>query len=326
MKSEILKLLKNSEGYLSGQQLCERYNVSRTAVWKAIEQLKSEGYEIEAVRNKGYRLLKSPPVMSKAELESITETSWAGRTVVYLKETDSTNTQAKALGEKQGVHGTLLVAEKQNAGKGRRGRMWESPAETSIYMTILLRPSISSATAPMLTLVMALSVVEGIRDSTGIETGIKWPNDIVTDAKKVCGILTEMSADMDGVHYVVIGAGINVNQDRFPEELKEKATSLCIKKGTSISRPKLIASIMKRFEYNYGQFIAAGDLSSIMDAYNEALVNCKKKVRILEPGNEYDAFALGINRQGELLVRKQEGELTTVFAGEVSVRGIYGYV
>ena len=253
MKSEILRLLKESDDYISGQQMCDRFHVSRTAVWKAIEQLKKEGYEIEAVRNRGYRLL-------------------------------------------------------------------------SIYMTILLRPDLIPTKAPMLTLVMAQSVAEGIREVTGMETGIKWPNDIVMNKKKVCGILTEMSTEIDYINYVVIGVGINVNQKVFDEELKEKATSLMIETGAPVKRSALIAAVMKHFEINYALFMENGDLSGLQESYNEMLVNRGKEVRILEPGNEYNAHAYGINETGELIVRTQKGEEKHIFAGEVSVRGIYGYV
>ena len=160
MKSEILRLLKSSETYLSGQQICEQFQVSRTAVWKVMEQLKKEGYQIEAVRNKGYRLVDSPDVMSKAEIESLISTKWAGRHVVYYDETDSTNTRAKELGEKGAEHGTLVIADRQNAGKGRRGRSWESPEGTSIYMTILLRPDMMPVKAPQMTLLMAIAATK----------------------------------------------------------------------------------------------------------------------------------------------------------------------
>lgn len=326
MKSEILRLLKESDDYISGQQMCDRFHVSRTAVWKAIEQLKKEGYEIEAVRNRGYRLLESPDIMSEAEIRSLMDTEWAGKNIVYFDEIDSTNNRAKELGEKDGVHGTLFVADRQVAGKGRRGRVWESPKGISIYMTILLRPDLIPTKAPMLTLVMAQSVAEGIREVTGMETGIKWPNDIVMNKKKVCGILTEMSTEIDYINYVVIGVGINVNQKVFDEELKEKATSLMIETGAPVKRSALIAAVMKHFEKNYALFIENGDLSGLQESYNEMLVNRGKEVRILEPGNEYNAHAYGINETGELIVRTQKGEEKHIFAGEVSVRGIYGYV
>lgn len=326
MKAEILRLLKESSSYLSGQQLCDQFQVSRTAVWKVMEQLKKEGYTIEAVRNKGYRLLDSPDVMSKAEIESLVTTKWAGRQVVYYDETDSTNVQAKAAGERGEAHGTLFVADRQTSGKGRRGRSWESPSGHSIYMTILLKPEIAPVKAPMLTLVMALAVADGIQDAVGVDTQIKWPNDIVLNKKKICGILTEMSTEIDYINYVVIGVGINGNQETFPEELKETATSLKMETGKQIRRSEVIAAVMARFEQYYEQFAKDQDLSGIRKAYEERLVNRDREVRILDPAGAYEAHAKGINNTGELIVELADGTEKEIYAGEVSVRGIYGYV
>lgn len=326
MKSEILRLLKENDAYISEQQLCEHFHVSRTAVWKVIEQLKKEGYQIEAVRNKGYRLIDSPDVMSRAEIESLMNTTWAGKKVVYYDETDSTNNQAKAYGEKGEAHGTLFVADMQASGKGRRGRVWVSPAGSSIYMTILLHPDVLPTKAPQLTLVMAMAVAEGIRKVTGLETKIKWPNDIIVHGRKVCGILTEMSTEIDYINYVVIGVGINVNQETFPEEIRDTATSLKIETGSSVRRSVLIATIMECFEQFYEVFMTTEDLSGLQERYNAMLVNLGREVRVLEPGNEYEAHALGINRTGELIVRTVDGQEKEIYAGEVSVRGVYGYV
>lgn len=326
MKAEILKLLKESSDYISGQQLCGRFDVSRTAVWKAIEQLKKEGYKIEAVRNKGYRLVESPDVMTKAEIQSLMHTAWAGKRVLYHKETDSTNIQAKYEAEQGAEHGLLVVADRQLAGRGRRGRSWESPQGVCIYMTILLRPKIQPLKAPMLTLVMALSVAEAVREMTGLQAEIKWPNDIVLNKKKVCGILTEMSLEMDRVDYVVTGVGINVNQTTFPDTIRETATSLLVEGGEPVRRAELIAAVMERYEKNYEIFSETEDLSGLCETYNAMLVNRGKEVRVLEPGNAYQAYAEGIDDKGELIVKTPDGETKKIFAGEVSVRGIYGYV
>lgn len=326
MKSEILRLLKESDGYISGQQLCDRFQVSRTAVWKVMEQLKKEGYQIEAVRNKGYRLVSSPDVMSRAEIESLMETRWAGKKVVYYDETDSTNNRAREAGEKGEAHGTLFVADRQTAGKGRRGRAWESPSGSSIYMTLLLHPDILPVKAPQLTLLMALAAAEGIQKTTGLQTGIKWPNDMIIHGRKVCGILTEMSAEIDYINYVVIGVGINVNQETFPEELKERAVSLKQELGRDVKRAELIAAVMESFEKYYETFLQTEDLSGAQESYNSLLVNAGEKVKVLEPGNEYEALALGINKTGELVVRLPDGQEKEIYAGEVSVRGVYGYV
>ena len=326
MKSEILRLLKENDTYISGQQLCEQFQVSRTAIWKVIDQLKKEGYQIEAVRNKGYRLIESPDVMSKAEIDSLVDTKWAGKNVIYYDETDSTNNRAKEAGNNKDPHGTLFVADMQMAGKGRRGRVWKSPSGSSIYMTILLYPDIPPVKAPQLTLIMAIAVAEGIREVTGLETKIKWPNDIVVNGKKICGILTEMSTEIDYINHVVIGIGINVNMESFPEDIAKTATSLRIEAGKEFRRFELIAAIMEHFEKAYEAVCEAGNLEPIMEDYNRLLVNCGRRVRVLEPEHEYDALALGIDKTGELQVECEDGSRKSVFAGEVSVRGIYGYV
>ena len=202
MKTEILKLLRESGDYISGQELCGKFHVSRTAVWKVINQLKEEGYGIEAVQNKGYRLNVNPDVLSFSELKSRMQTKWAGRNIVYYEETGSTNIDAKLLGEQGAEHGTVVVADKQNAGRGRRGRSWQSPAGKDIYFTILLRPEFEPDKAAGLTLIMALSVTQAVRSCCGLEAGIKWPNDVVLNGKKICGILTEMNVETDYIQHV----------------------------------------------------------------------------------------------------------------------------
>ena len=248
--------------------------------------------------------------------------------MVYYDEIDSTNTRAKELGDKGEFanHGTLFVADRQVAGKGRRGRAWESPSGSSISMTILLHPDMLPNKASELTLIMALAVEEGVEKVTGLKPGIKWPNDIILSGKKICGILTEMSAEIDYINYVVIGVGINVNMEAFPEEIEKVATSLKIETGDEVKRADLVAAIMESFEKFYEIFMETQDLSGVMDHYNGLLLNRNQKVRVLEPGHEYEAIALGINSLGELIVRLEDGEEREVYAGEVSVRGVYGYV
>ena len=328
-KSDILALLRNSKDYVSGQQLCTQFGVSRTAVWKAINQLKEDGYQIEAVSHKGYRLLESPDILSESEILSRLTTGWAGRTLHYFNETGSTNIDAKRYAEEGEPHGTTVVADMQSAGRGRRGRLWQSPAGSAIYMTILLKPQFVPDKASMLTLVMALSVADAIVEATGLSAGIKWPNDIVVNKKKVCGILTEMNAELDYIQYVVIGVGINVNNnspEEFPEEIRQSATSLKIESGIQISRAALLEHVLAHFEKNYNIFIKSLDLSALMEDYDARLLNLNAEVRVLDPKGEYNGIARGINPTGELLVEKETGEVVPVYAGEVSVRGLYGYI
>ena len=205
MKTEILRMLREADGYISGQELCNKFGVSRTAVWKAINQLKEAGYEIDAVQNKGYILKSAPDIMNQNELKSIMNTSWAGQELFYFDSIDSTNTKAKELAEAGYPNGTLVVSDSQSAGKGRRGRSWESPSGTGIFMTLMLKPDINPNNASMLTLVAALAVAKAISEITGEKALIKWPNDIVMNGKKVCGIITEMSAQFDYINHIVIG-------------------------------------------------------------------------------------------------------------------------
>ena len=326
MKGEILKLLKETDGYVSGQELCRRFGVSRTAVWKVINQLKEEGYEIEAVRNRGYALKGAGDVLSEAELLSCLKTEWAGGRTVYFDATDSTNIQARRLAEAHAPHGTLVVSDRQDGGKGRRGRSWASPSGVGIWMSLILRPKIDPSLASMLTLVAALAVREGIREETGLSPLIKWPNDLVLNGKKICGILTEMSTELMEIQYVITGIGINVNQREFPPEIRDTATSLSLEAGRSFRRSSLIAAILKAFEKDYAAFLKTGDLSLLLEEYNACLVNRGKEVCILDPSGEYRAVAEGIDESGSLLVTLPDGTRREIISGEVSVRGIYGYV
>ena len=325
MKAEILTILKDTDGYVSGQELCERFGVSRTAVWKAMNQLKKEGYEIESVQNKGYHLVKTPDILSKNELVSIRKTKWVGTEICYFDVTDSTNTQAKSLGEGDAPNGTLVVAGKQESGRGRRGRSFESPAGTGIFMTLLLRPEIEPQNASMLTLVSALAVAKGIEHMVDLPVQIKWPNDIVINGKKVFGILTEMSAQMDYVNYIVIGIGINVGNEEFPEEIKDVATSIYLESGKHVNRAMLIEKIWEEFEDYYELYEKTQDLSSLVKEYDSYLVNRGQKVRVLDSKEPYEGKAMGITDRGELIVDTWEAR-RLVSAGEVSVRGVYGYV
>lgn len=326
MKEEILRLLRSADGYISGQELCNRFGVSRTAVWKAINQLKEAGYEIEAQQNKGYRLMAAPDLMTEAEIKSLMHTEWVAREVLYFDTIDSTNTKAQELAEKGYPSGTLVVADKQESGKGRRGRSWVSPSGTGIFMTLMIKPDINPNNASMLTLVAALAVAKAITSVTGEEAMIKWPNDIVVNGKKVCGILTEMNAQFDYINHIVVGIGINVHNESFPEEISQMASSLMIEAGGKrFHRAQIIAETMAYFEQYYDTFLKTQDLSALVREYDELLVNRNKSVRVLDPKEPFDGKAMGITPKGELIVDTWESR-KLVSSGEVSVRGIYGYV
>lgn len=325
MKAEILRMLRESGDYVSGQELCDRLGVSRTAVWKVIHQLKEAGYRIDAAQNKGYRLKSAPDVVNAPELESLRATSWAGCEIHYFDCLDSTITKAKELAEAGHPTGTLVVAEQQTAGKGRRGRGWEAPAGSGIYLTLVLKPDINPNNASMLTLVAALAVARAITEVTGEAAQIKWPNDIVMNGKKVCGILTEMSAQFDYISHIVIGIGINVHNESFPGEIAHMAGSLWTECGKSFHRADIIEKLMEHFETYYDRFLETEDLSGLQKEYNAMLVNMHAGVKVLDPKETFEGKAMGITKRGELIVDTWESR-KLVSSGEVSVRGIYGYV
>lgn len=250
---------------------------------------------------------------------------WAGRTLIHKECMDSTNEEAKRGADEGALHGTVYLADRQTAGKGRRGRSWLSDSVENLYFTILLRPSLAPEKVTMLTLVMAYAVSKAIEKVTKLQTGIKWPNDIVINNKKVCGILSEMKLEKQSPAYCVIGVGINIGQTSFSEELQDKATSLRAE-GASVTREMLLQEILNAFEGAYEAFLRAETLSPILDAYNAHLVNKNRNVRVLEPSGEYEGIALGVTATGELLVEKSDKTVQKVYAGEVSVRGLYGYV
>lgn len=325
MKEKILALLKSTSDYVSGQDICNRLGVSRTAVWKNINALKQEGYEIDSVNNKGYRLISEPDIINEMRIREYMHTKWMAKNIIYLPVTDSTNTQAKRLGEEGAEHGTFVVTQCQTAGRGRRGRSWESP-EGNVYFTFILRPDVEVSRASMITLISALALAKAIEKVTGLHTQIKWPNDVVANGKKLCGILTESSTDLEYINYVVVGIGINVNQTSFPDELADKASSLLLELGHSVNRGAVLGEFLNLFEVYYDIFIKTEDMSGLIDVYNEMLVNCGREVKIIEKDKERILKAIGIDENGGLIVENQEGVRESIISGEVSVRGLYGYV
>ena len=338
-KKEILKRLTETEGYVSGQELCRMLQVSRTAVWKIIQKLKEEGYPIEAVTNKGYRLLsmEETDIFNREQIVGKLSTSWAGRPLIFKEETGSTNDDVFALAAEGYPHGTLVVAARQTAGKGRRGRTWISPEDGNIYMSILLKPDLRLEITPMLTVVMALSVYQAAEkasseDMSACRFGIKWPNDIVASVnggpyRKLCGILTEMRMEDSEISAITIGIGLNVNQTEFSPEIAENAGSFALSMGSKINRAALTASIWNFFEQNYLLFVQKQDFSALRPAYEAGLVNCGKSVHVLDPKNPFTGTAVGINNEGELLVQPDDGgPVRVIGSGEVSVRGVKGYV
>ena len=271
-----------------------------------------------------YEEIVTGSIYNETTIADQIHTKWAGKTVHFAREIDSTNLWIKRLAKEGAPEGTLALAEFQSAGRGRLGRSWEVPEGTSVMMSILLRPKFEPQYAPTLTLVMGMAVAKAVK-SLGFDVSIKWPNDVVVSHKKICGILTEMGVRDGKIDYAVIGVGINVNIKEFPEEMVDKATSLYLESGKEFDRSQIPGLVMEAFEKYYEKFAATCDLSGLKDEYESILANYNQPVRVLakEP---YEGVARGITDGGELLVEKTDGTIVAVSAGEVSVRGLYSYV
>ncbi len=327
MKADVLRLIRSTKEYMSLMALTEACKMSEDEVYNAVTQLMNMGYDIEYEEDKGFHLNSYPENITAVELMSRVKTEWAGKNVMYKKSTGSTNDDAKNLSGNKNAHGILVVTDHQTSGKGRRGRVWEDNGQGNIAMSLLLKPKCNPDQASRITLIMALAVADVIAQLTEGEVKIKWPNDVLVNKKKVCGILTEMGLNDKGeIDHVVVGVGINVNQKYFPEELNHASSLYIENEEVTSARSDIILGVMDYFEYYYNMFEEFGDLSHIVTMYESYLINKDEKVKVLDPKGEYTGTATGINDFGELIVQKDEGGFARVDSGEVSVRGVYGYV
>lgn len=318
MKNRVLEMLQSAEGYISGEEISRRLGISRNAVWKHINKLRSEGYGIESVTNRGYRLKSLPDLISAEKIQDGLNTEFIGRKIVCMEETDSTNNTAKASSDMP--DGTLFISEIQTGGKGRLGRAWSSPKGIGIWMSLLLKPEILPQDVAQITLIVGMAAAK----SVGCGAKIKWPNDVVIGTKKLCGILTEMSAEIERVNYIVAGIGINVNTESFDGKLGEKATSLYIETGKKYERCGIIRAFLEEFEVLYKKFLTGG-IAALTEDYRQLCVTIGREVSVIYPNRTINGKAVGINDEGELIVETENG-IIAVSSGEVSVRGIYGYV
>lgn len=322
IKDRILYFLRSGE-FVSGEDLSVRLKVSRTAVWKSINSLKEQGYEIDSVTNRGYRLVSSPDVLTIGEISRELGTRLLGAKLFSFDSVDSTNEEAKRQALAEAPDGSVFVSELQTGGKGRLGRNWSSPPGTGLWFSVLLRPGSIPARASVTTLLAGYAVRSAIRQTTDCPAMIKWPNDIVIGPKKVCGILTEMSAEMERVEFIVVGIGVNVNGAQFPGELKEKATSLFLQCGKTFRRAPLLGEILRRFEKLLEE--NRGGLSpDFLAEYKKSCVSLDRAVSFERNGVRLSGRSVDISPEGELVVAMPDGTLTTVFSGEVSVQGFYG--
>ncbi len=332
-KEEILQALRRAgEGFVSDETLCGQLKVSRQEVRESISELKKNGYQIVSAPDRGYHLACADGRMYAADILSRLPADCLCRKVECVDEVDSTNTRMKQAAEAGEKAGMLLVSDRQTAGRGRRGRVWSSNPGNNIYMTLLLRPAIPPAKVSGLTLLAALALTDALREKFSVEAQIKWPNDVVIGGKKICGILTEMSSEQDFVRYVVVGIGINVNEEVFGPELEETATSLYLQCGKKFDRNVLAAAVVENLCSYYGRFEERQDLSDFVEAYNRILANRDRQVAIYY-GMAEDAgksevetgIAKGIDREGALVVAI-DGKKKRIVSGEVSIRGMHGYL
>ncbi|MCF6093351.1 biotin--[acetyl-CoA-carboxylase] ligase [Microaerobacter geothermalis] len=322
MREEILRLFKEADGeFLSGEKLSQLLNCSRTAVWKHIEELRKEGYQFEAVKKSGYRLVKSPDTLLAEEIKANLNTSMIGKKVAYFHQVDSTQFKAQHLAKEGAPSGTVVIADEQLGGKGRLGRAWQSPPGSGIWMSLILRPPISLFQAPQFTLLTSVAVIKGIRKIYPIlDPVIKWPNDILVNRKKVCGILTELNAEADKINYLIIGIGINVNQKEsdFISEIKDKATSLYITSGQRISRSKLVQAILENFEQLYHLYLEIG-FSPIKTLWETNAISIGEYIEARTINGSLFGKALGIDDEGYLLLQDREEKIHRIYSADIEI-------
>jgi len=327
LKREVLEVLKkNKNEFISGEQLSNQLGVTRTSIWKYINALKQEGYRIESVSRKGYKLIEEPDILSEDELLIELEKNKLGSSIYHFESIDSTNNYAKKLALEGAVEGTIVISDEQTGGRGRLGRTWVSLSGTSVYMSMILRPTIEPNEAAKITEITAAAVANAITEVTNLEAGIKWPNDIILDNKKICGILTEMNAELNNINYVIVGIGVNVNMDDLPDEISSVATSIKKILGREVSRKDIVINIVKEFETLYYDFINTGSLKKTVDICKKKSVTLGKTVKIINKRETIIAKAIDITENGELVIKKDDGEIINIISGEVSVRGIDSYV
>jgi len=323
LKDDVLRLLKSGyPDFVSGELICRDLGVSRTAIWKHVRALREDGYIIEAQTNAGYRVKSIPDCLYPAEVTDGLNTRLVGRQVVhYYTSLTSTTTVAKELAAGGCPEGTIVLAEEQTGGRGRLGRGWFSPRGQGIWMSLVLRPMVSPLEVSQLTLVTAVALAGALRQFTSLPVGIKWPNDLLINGKKICGILTEMAGDMDRVKHVTVSMGLNVNigAGDFPAPIADLATSLRLEAGSSFPRVAILKAMLKELERQYLAWLDYG-FGPLLEQWREMCIslNCPVTVHTLK--ESWEGWAEDVNESGALLVRTSGGDLRCLNAGEVSLR------
>jgi BirA family transcriptional regulator, biotin operon repressor / biotin---[acetyl-CoA-carboxylase] ligase len=319
MDDNLLQLLKErAPAPVSGEEIGRLLGVSRAAIWKKVQALKTLGYEVEAMTRSGYRLLRSPDRLMQAEVVSGLRTRWLGRKVHHFEVLDSTNSTAYRLAMEGAGEGEVVIAEMQQKGKGRLGREWFSPAFLNLYLSVILRPRIPPQQASLITLMAAVAVSEAIEKTSGLHPTIKWPNDVLMGTRKMAGLLNEIHSETDRVHFVILGIGVNVNVDSetMPEEIRMRATSLKEETGRAVSRKAFLQSLFMEMEQWYSAFLKEGG-SPILQAWAQRARIEGKAVQVSSFDETLTGTAMGIDPYGALILRTGTGEQKRVVAGDV---------
>lgn len=325
MKYKILNILKNNiAGYTSGEQLSEQLGISRAAIWKHMNALKADGYVIDAITNKGYRLMEETDTINASWLNAYVEPYTFLNFAKFYEAIDSTNSEAKRVALENSSWQGIVVSDTQTVGKGRMGRYWASEKGKGLWMSLLLRPEILTESASSITMVAAAAMCQAIEQVSGAKVGIKWPNDLIVNGKKVCGILTEMGAELSMLHYIVLGLGVNINQGHFDKEIEDKATSLYLE-GYEVSKKKLLIEFLNAFGVAYDAFLNH-DIETIIQYHRDKSLTLNHYVIINTNGEQRQVFAKDLDAHGCLLIINEDNQPERICSGEVSVRGINGYV
>lgn len=325
MKEKIFDILRSSNDvFISGQSISSKLGITRAAVWKYINKLKEEGYKIESVSKKGYRLIECPDLLTYMEIKDALNTKYVGRNLIHLDSIGSTNDLAKELAENGAEEGTVIIAEEQTEGRGRFRREWVSTKYKSIIMSIILRPDTKPSSIYQITQIVAAAIGKSV-ESLGVNIGIKWPNDIIINWRKVCGILTEASGEADKVNYVIPGIGINVNQESsdFPEEVLNKATSIRMEKDGYVHRKPLLCSFLDNFEKLYDEFKREENAKTSIEYCKQKSILIGKKIKIERKKQVIVVKVLDVDSDGSLIVEYENGRKDKLISGEVSLYRAY---
>lgn len=325
MKNKIIEILLNKDNeFISGEELSKILGISRAGIWKHIKSLKEEGYNIQSVNRKGYRLIEKPTdILTNQSIGHVLNTKFIGKNIIHFDTIDSTNDYAKKIANEE-EEGTVVISEEQTKGKGRIGRTWDSKKSEGIWMSIILKPNIIPYKAPFLTLIAGASIIKSL-NNLGINASIKWPNDIIINNKKICGILTELSSEIERINHIVLGIGINVKTMEFSQEICNIATSL-YKEGYNVSRVDLVQSILEEFEELYLEYINNNDKEKTLDICRKYSAIIDKDIYIINGDNKELVKCLDINEDGNLIINDKNGIMREILSGEVSIRGVKGYV